>query len=86
MKLTPILQEIASNAVKGDKPVAVVFGTVTNTSPLSVKISDLLELPSATLIQTSVVKNQLASGDSVILLRQQGGQKYIILDKYEVAT
>ncbi len=32
-------------------------------------------------IQTVAVRNGLASGDSVVLVRQQGGQKYIVLDR-----
>lgn len=31
--------------------------------------------------RTVVIENGLKNGDQVILLRQQGGQKYIVLDK-----
>ena len=83
-KLTALIKKIALEAFHASKPTAVVFGTVTSTDPLSVRISQLIELSSATLIPTSAVKDKLAVGDDVILIRQQGGQKYLVLDKYEV--
>lgn len=33
--------------------------------------------------QSCTVKNELAAGDTVLLLRWQGGQKYIVLDKVD---
>lgn len=33
--------------------------------------------------QTCTVKNELSAGDTVLLLRWQGGQKYIVLDKVD---
>lgn len=72
------------DAIHASKPTTVCFGKVTAINPLSVRINQLIELSSATLIPTSSVKDKLAVGDDVILIRQQGGQKYLVLDKYEV--
>lgn len=83
-KLTALIKKIAIDAINSSKPTTVCFGNVTSVNPLSIKINQLLELSSATLIPTSTVKDKLAVGDEVILLRQQGGQKYLVLDKYEV--
>lgn len=83
-KLTALIKKIAIDALNASKPTTVCFGNVTSTDPLSVRINQLIELSSATLIPTSAVADKLSVGDEVILIRQQGGQKYIVLDKYEV--
>ena len=83
-KLTALIKKIAIDAINASKPTTVCFGTVTAINPLSIRISQLIELSPATLIQTSAVKDKLAVGDEVIMIRQQGGQKYLVLDKYEV--
>lgn len=84
-KLTALIKKIAMDALRASKPTTLCFGNVTSVNPLSVRINQLIELSSATLIQTSTVKDKLAVGDEVILIRQQGGQKYLVLDKYEVS-
>lgn len=33
--------------------------------------------------RTSVIRNALKKGDALIMIKQQGGQKYIVLDKIE---
>lgn len=84
-KLTALIKKIAIDAINASKPTTICFGNVTSINPLSIRINQLIELSSATLIQTSTVKDKLAVGDEVILIRQQGGQKYLVLDKYEVS-
>lgn len=84
-KLTALIKKIAIDAINASKPTTVCFGNVTSINPLSVRINQLIELSSPTLIPTSAVKDKLAVGDEVILIRQQGGQKYLVLDKYEVS-
>lgn len=83
-KLTALIKKIAIDAINASKPTTMCFGNVTSINPLSIRINQLIELSTATLIQTSTVKDKLAVGDEVILIRQQGGQKYLVLDKYEV--
>lgn len=83
-KLTALIKQIAIDAINASKPTTICFGDVTAINPLSIRINQLIELSSATLIQTTTVKDKLAVGDEVILIRQQGGQKYLVLDKYEV--
>lgn len=85
-KLTALIKKIAVEAIHASKPTTILFGDVTSVSPLRIRINQLIELSSATLIQTTTVKDKLAVGDEVILIRQQGGQKYLVLDKYEVTT
>ena len=83
-KLTALIKKVALDAFHASKPTNICFGSVESVNPLSVRINQLIVLSSATLIPTSAVKDKLAVGDEVILIRQQGGQKYIVLDKYEV--
>jgi hypothetical protein len=83
-KLTALIKKVSLDAFHASKPTTVCFGNVVSVNPLSVRINQLIVLSSATLIQTSTVKDKLAVGDEVIMIRQQGGQKYLVLDKYEV--
>lgn len=83
-KLTALIKKVAMDAFHASKPTSLCFGTVASVNPLSIRINQLIVLSSATLIQTSTVKDKLAVGDEVIMIRQQGGQKYLVLDKYEV--
>ena len=83
-KLTALIKKVALDAFNASKPTAVCFGSVESTNPISVRINQLIVLSPATLILTSTVKDKLAVGDEVIMIRQQGGQKYLVLDKYEV--
>ena len=84
-KLTALIKKIAIDAIHASKPTTICFGDVVSVNPLSIRISQLLTLSPSTLILTSTVKDKLAVGDEVILIRQQGGQKYLVLDKYEVS-
>ena len=84
-KLTALIKKIAIDAIHASKPTTICFGDVVSLNPLSIRISQLLTLSPSTLILTSTVKDKLAVGDEVILIRQQGGQKYLVLDKYEVS-
>ncbi len=79
-----MIKNIAVNAVNAGKPVHIMFGTVKETSPFSVEVaSDLrFTLPSKFLVfLASKPKESFALKDKVVLLRIQGGQKYIVLDK-----
>lgn len=89
------IKQAAMEAIEASKPVAVMTGTVTKTSPLEVNVdqrftldADFLIVPESltryTLMIGSteyVVRSGLQAGDRVILLRVQGGQKYLVVDK-----
>lgn len=70
---------VEANAASG--PVNVCFGKVISASPLRVLVEQKMTLGVAQLVLTRTVRDFLDTGDEVILLRQQGGQKYIIIDK-----
>lgn len=82
-------------AVNAGKPVEVRFGKVIDTSPLKISLEQKLVLNEGQLVlcrnvcdyeilagsETVSVHNGLRVGEQVVLLRQQGGQKYIVWDR-----
>ena len=79
--IIPIIKQAAIEAVNSTQPVAIIFGTVTNASPLKVQVTPKLTLGKGNLVLTATIKGQLKKNDSVILIRIQGGNKYLVLDK-----
>lgn len=75
------IKKAALEAVEASKPCAVVFGTVASITPLKINVEQKLFLSDLQLIKTAAVSGALQIGDKVLLLRVQGGQKYVIWDK-----
>ena len=75
-ELVRAVKQAAVEAVKADGPMAVSFGTVTSASPL--KIQDAYKGR-----KTFKVHLALKAGEKVILISCDGGQKYIVLDRWE---
>lgn len=73
--LLDTIKQAAINAWKSTKPTELYFGEVVSINPLKVKVSDVLILGEKQL----VVNGTLSEGDSVPIIRQQGGQKYVVL-------
>ena len=87
----------ALDAVESTYPVRIAFGTVEGIDPLRVRLSPQLTLTEGFLMLTAsvtehkletdipgitlTVKNGLKVGERVLLMRMQGGQRYIILDR-----
>ncbi len=76
--LLRVIKQAALDAVKASNPVSVNHGKVTGVSPLKVQINQKITLSEAQLLQCKEI-GTIEDGDEVILLREQGGQKYIIL-------
>jgi hypothetical protein len=64
--------------VEASNPVKIKKGKVTGTNPLKIKVGQKITLSAAQLVKCRNVGN-IAVGDTVMLLQQQGGQEYIIL-------
>ncbi len=80
---TPLLRVMKQTAKETGKalcPVEVCFGKVVSESPLKIQVDQKITLGKAQLVLTRTVHNALNTGEEVVLLRQQGGQKYIVLD------
>jgi hypothetical protein len=78
--LIPLLKRVALEAVEASKPTVVLFGTVSSINPLTIYLEQKRTITKGFLVVTDKAKN-LTEGDVVVLIRMQGGQKYIVLDK-----
>lgn len=75
--LYTLIQEAVSRIINASKLTEPTVGTVVSTSPLNVKITDKITLPKGNLI---LVKGlNLEVGDSVLIIRAAGGQKYYVI-------
>lgn len=82
MSLIDLIKNVAVKAVEATNPVHVLFGTVVSESPLEVQIHQKLKLTEEFLVITErVTQANLKRGDKVVLLRVQGGQQFVVLDK-----
>ncbi|KFZ41868.1 DUF2577 domain-containing protein [Anoxybacillus flavithermus] len=82
MSLIDLIKTVAVKAVEATNPVHVSFGTVVSESPLEVQIHQKLKLTEEFLVITErVTQANLKRADKVILLRVQGGQQFVVLDK-----
>ena len=76
--LIEVMKKAALDAVEASKPVAVMYGRVTGVSPLKIRLDQRMELEAGQLVLLRSV-GELFAGDSVVLLRQQGGKKFIVI-------
>lgn len=80
--LLGIIKKIVLDVIEASKPVQVVFGTVTEPSPIKIQISQKLILNKNQLaITKTAFDSSLKAGDKVVMLRMQEGQRYIVIDK-----
>ncbi|GAC42270.1 DUF2577 domain-containing protein [Paenibacillus popilliae] len=94
------LKKAAMDAVLASNPAAMMFGEVTSTNPLEVLVDQRFTLPADFLIlpesltehkvmvngQETVIGRMLKAGDKLLLLRMQGGQQYLILDRVVIGS
>lgn len=81
MSLVSLIKQVALGAVEQAKPVSVLFGTVSKVSPLEVVVDQRFSLSADFLIVPERLSTGIETGDKVILLRVQGGQDFIVMDK-----
>lgn len=68
-------------------PCGIFFGVVTSAEPLEINVEQKMALGREHLILTSLVSSiddislNLGKNEKVMLLRVQGGQKFIVLDR-----
>ncbi|MDR0294324.1 MAG: DUF2577 domain-containing protein [Oscillospiraceae bacterium] len=78
--LLSLIKQAAVEAVDEAAPCAAVFGRIESASPLRVKVDDRFTLEENQLTRTRAAARFAASGSEVLLLRVQGGAKYIVVD------
>lgn len=82
MALVNLIKQASMGAFENSNPVAIMFGTITRTNPLEVNVEQRFTLTRDFLIFTEIFNQRaLQRGDKVILLRVQGGQQYVVLDR-----
>lgn len=83
MNLTETIKRIALDAAQSSKPFAkLVFGIVINTAPLEISIDQKITLTSDFFVLTKAANQaNMAKGDKVAMIQEQGGQRFLILDK-----
>ncbi len=74
-ELFKLVKMIVDNYINNRRPAGIVLGTYNGSSVL---VGDRLPLPMS-LIRGNM-KEQLAAGDKIRLLRDDGGQEYFILE------
>lgn len=91
--LMEVIKKAAMETVENGKPSGVYFGKVVSLDPFTVNISQNLPLKENVLTLGKHITdfsagfsvprkmwNGLCEGDELILIREQGGQRYIIVD------
>ncbi len=82
MSIVSIIKQTAIEAVEESSPMTVTYGIVTSSNPLKVTIEQRLSITKSYIINTEMFEKEAFSiGDNLLLLRVQGGQKYIFIDK-----
>ncbi|MCK5130153.1 MAG: DUF2577 family protein [Clostridiales bacterium] len=79
VNLIRLIKKTAIAAIENTKPMNMNYGEVLCTSPLEIRINQTLMITSNNIIKTQKV-TILQTGDRVVMLRAQGGQKYLIMD------
>ncbi|NGP58145.1 DUF2577 domain-containing protein [Paenibacillus thiaminolyticus] len=95
MNLIEIIKSAAEDAVQAGNPVNILHGTVTDVAPLVINVDQRFTLTEEFLILTDSVqelfitiagvkyqiRQGLQPGDKVLMMRVQGGQQYVVLDR-----
>nr|WP_312985996.1 DUF2577 domain-containing protein [Clostridioides sp.] len=81
-KLVQQFKKAAIDAVNESQPMGCVFGLVTRNSPLNIQVDSKLNLtPTFFMLTETSKKIDYKIGDKVLLIKMQGGQKYIVIDR-----
>lgn len=77
-----IIKKAAIEAVEASKPTKILYGTVVLLSPFSIKIDQKFTVTEEFLVISKRMQREgFLVGDKIILIQEQGGQRYIVLDK-----
>ncbi len=73
------IKEIVKNYLNAIKPARLVPGTIETVSPLTVRVNEKLIIPEDLIIWPPSL-NPEAIGKKVLMIRQEGGQQYYVLE------
>lgn len=74
------IKTIIKNYIENANLSNMQYGTVIKTKPLQIQIEKII-IPSTKIIVPSYLGITLKENDRILLLKQQGGQLFFILDK-----
>lgn len=80
-----IIKETALDAIEASSPTQLYYGMVLSTEPFVVQLEEFLNLSEEFLVLSSAVEQQIYTGSikigsQVLLIREQGGQKFWVMD------
>ena len=78
-----IIKKVVKNYLNNADLTNIQYANIVNTNPIQIQIEKLV-IPGSNIIVPSVFEKtniELKKGDKVLVLRQQGGQLFFILDK-----
>lgn len=79
--LIQLIKRAAVEAVEASKPCIVKLGRVKQVNPMKISIGQKITLDESFLYITATARNNIKKEETrVILIRQQGGAKYVVLD------
>lgn len=81
MGMLDIIKRAGVGAVEANQPVAVMYGTVTKLNPLEVLVEQRLPLTRDFLIVPERLAGHFELGEKYILIRVQGGNQFLIMDR-----
>lgn len=77
------VKKAAVKAVEATNPVNVLYGNVEKVKPLEIRIHEKLKLTGEFLdVTEQLFKSGFVKGDKVVLLRVQGGHRFLVIDRY----
>ena len=79
--LVQLIKKCAMDVFKASKPCDWQTAKVKNISPLEISLSQNMILDSDFLVVPLRLQGTLSAGDTVVLIRKSGGQKFLVLDK-----
>ena len=80
--LVRLIKKTAIDAVNATDPVAIRYGEVISINPLQIRIDQKLVLGKEQLKLTkTVVDKPLIKDEKLLIIRMQGGQQYIVVDR-----
>ncbi len=78
-KILSVVKKAAAAVYDSKKPLEAVIGRIRTVSPLSADCGGLVNIPSELLVLCKGAEKEIEEGTPVIMLRAQGGQRFIII-------
>lgn len=78
--LVKLIKQISMDAFNASKPCDIVIGKIKSVSPLKISIGQQLLVDEDFLIVGDNTKQNLTNNKKVVLIRQSGGQQFLVID------